>query len=388
MTRKVCVVTGSRAEYGLLRWVLDGIRNSPILELQLAVTGMHLSPQFGSTYKEIEADGFRIEARVDTGLGSDTSAGIARSMGLGLSGFGEVFERLRPDIVLLLGDRFEIFAAAAAASVSRVPVAHLHGGEITEGAFDDMLRHAISKMSHLHFVAAEEYRKRVIQLGEQPDRVFLVGGLGVDQISKLQLFSRAELEDALDFRLGVRNLLVTYHPVTLDKSLSAAHMVELLSALDSLENTHLIFTMPNADPESNGLRQLVEEFVASHDNARAFASLGQLKYLSCVRHVDGVIGNSSSGLTEVPSMRRGTVNIGDRQRGRLKATSVIDCEPLRESIGAAVQKLYSAEFRSLLETVENPYGQPGASDKIVRVLETVSLDSILKKSFHNVTIDS
>lgn len=383
MSRKVCVVTGSRAEYGLLRWVMEGIRRSQTLELQIVATGMHLSPEFGLTYREIEKDGFLIDRKVEMLLGSDSAVGLAKSMGLGLIGCGEALQQLEPDLMLVLGDRFEIFPAVAAALVARIPVAHLHGGELTEGAFDEAIRHSITKMSHLHFVAAEEYRRRVIQLGERPDRVFLVGGLGIDNIRRLTLLDRPALQASLGFELGRRNLLVTFHPVTLEQATLPQQMAELLAALDALEETHLIFTMPNADSGGRAISEMVERFVADHPNARAYTSLGQLRYLSCIQHVDGVVGNSSSGLAEVPSFGKGTVNIGDRQRGRLKADSVIDCAPDRQAISAALQRLYSAPFQARLKTVRNPYGEGGASEKIVQVLQDVSLECLLRKSFQD-----
>ncbi len=386
MSRKICVVTGARAEYGLLRWVMEGIRKSSSLELQVVATGMHLSPEFGLTYKEIEKDGFTIDRHVEMLLSSDTSVGLAKSMGLGLIGFGEVFDQLHPDVVLVLGDRFETFAAVAAALVAKVPVAHLHGGEATEGAFDESLRHAITKMAHLHFVAAEDYRRRVIQLGEHPDRVFLVGGLGIDNIKNLKLLDRAALETALEFKFGKRNLLVTFHPATVEDTASSLQMAELLAALEPLNDTHLIFTMPNADTGGRVLRAMIERFVADHANARAFTSLGQMLYLSCVRQVDGVLGNSSSGLTEVPSFGKGTINIGDRQRGRIKAASVIDCNPDRQSVASALSRLYSSDFQAGLKNVRNPYGEGGASEKVVKVLQEYSLEGILMKFFYDLRV--
>lgn len=383
MSRKICVVTGTRAEYGLLRWVMEGIRQTPGLELQLIATGMHLSPEFGLTYREIEKDGFRIDRKVEMLLSSDTPPGLAKSMGLGLIGFGDALQQLQPDLMLVLGDRFELFSAVSAALVACIPVAHLHGGESTEGAFDEAIRHSITKMSHLHFVAAEEYRKRVIQLGEHPDRVFLVGGVGIDNINKLDMLDRPALESALEFEFGPRNLLVTFHPVTLENQTSAQQMGELLAALEELEGTHLIFTMPNADTNGRVLIDMVKRFVADHPHAQSYTSLGQLRYLSCIRHIDGVVGNSSSGLIEVPSFAKGTINIGDRQRGRLKAESVIDCDPDRKSIGKALQYLFSDMFQEKLKCVCNPYGEGGVSEKIVRVLKGVKLESILKKSFHD-----
>jgi len=267
--------------------------------------------------------------------------------------------------------------------VARIPVAHLHGGEATEGAFDEALRHSITKMSHLHFVAADEYRQRVIQLGEQPDRVFLVGGLGVDHIKRLKLLDRAELEASLDFKLGKKSLLITFHPVTLEASTAAQQMAELLAALAALNDTQLIFTLPNADTEGRALIKMAEQFVAQHSNARAYTSLGQLRYLSCIAHVDGVVGNSSSGLAEVPSFKKGTINIGDRQRGRLQAASVINCDPTRQSIDAALAKLYSADFQASLSGVSNPYGDGGASEKVVKTIKHFQIDGIAKKYFYD-----
>lgn len=381
MTRKICVITGTRAEYGLLRWVMEGIRQTAGLELQVIVTGAHLSPEFGLTYREIEKDGFHIDRKVEMLVSSDTPQGLAKSMGLGMIGLGEVLEQLQPDLVLVLGDRFEIFSAVAAAMIARIPVAHLHGGEVSEGAFDEAIRHSITKMSQLHFVAAEEYRKRVIQLGEQPDRVFLVGGLGVDCINRMSLLDRPTLEDSLGFKFGNRNLLVTFHPVTLENATSHIQMEQLLAALESLEDTHLIFTMPNADTGSRVLIDMINTFVGDHDNARAYSSLGQLRYLSCIQHMDGVVGNSSSGLTEVPTFAKGTINIGDRQRGRLKAKSVIDCAPERTAILEALDLLYSQKFQATLKTVSNPYGDAGASSRIVEIVAKITLEGIIKKRF-------
>jgi GDP/UDP-N,N'-diacetylbacillosamine 2-epimerase (hydrolysing) len=383
MKRSICIVTGSRAEYGLLRWVMEGIRAAPDLQLQVVATGTHLSPQFGLTYREIEQDGFAIDRRVEMLLSSDSGVGLAKSMGVGLVGFADALRELHPDLVLVLGDRFEIFSVVAAALMLGIPVAHLHGGEITEGAFDDSLRHAITKMSQWHFVAAEEYRQRVIQLGEHPDRVVTVGGLGVDNVKKLRLLDRGALEQALGCALGAKSLLITFHPATLSNQPAPQEMGELLAALEPLTDTQLIFTMPNADTHGQALSQMVREFVASHANARAYDSLGYLRYLSCMRHVDGVVGNSSSGLIEAPSLQRGTVNIGDRQRGRLKAASVIDCNADRQSIAAALRQLYSPAFRDALRTVVNPYGEGGAAEKIVKVLQDRAIAFEPRKKFYD-----
>jgi GDP/UDP-N,N'-diacetylbacillosamine 2-epimerase (hydrolysing) len=383
---KICVVTGTRAEYGLLRWVMQGIQDSDVLDLQLIVTGMHLSPEFGLTVQEIEADGFRIDRKVEMLLSSDTPVGITKSMGLAMIGFADALAELQPDLLLVLGDRFETFAAASAALIARIPIAHCHGGELTEGAFDDALRHSITKMAHLHFVAAEEYRQRVIQMGEHPDRVFLVGGLGVDAIQHTKLLNREELEASLDFKLGPRNLLITFHPVTLEHNTSAQQMGELLAALDELEDTHLIFTMPNADTDGRVLIQMIQDFCATRPHAKAFTSLGQLRYFSCIQYCDGVVGNSSSGLAEVPSFKKGTVNIGDRQKGRLRAASVIDCEPNKKAIRTALQLLDDPSFCATLARPTNPYGDDSTSSLILSLIEKLQLLSsrsvTLKKIFH------
>ena len=381
--RRVCVVTGTRAEYGLLRWLMAGIRDSDSLTLQVLVTGAHLSPEFGLTYRDIEADGFSIDAKVDMLLSSDTPVGVTKSMGLGLIGLADAYARLEPDLVVVLGDRYETWCAAAAAMVARIPIAHIHGGEVTEGAIDEAIRHGITKMSHLHFVAAPAYRDRVIQLGEDPDRVFVVGGLGLDSIDRLDLLDREQLEESLEFSLGARSLLIGLHPVTLDGVPSEVAMAELLAALSEERDTQLIFTMPNADTDGRVIQAMIRDFVAEHPNSRAFTSLGQLRFLSCVRHVDAVVGNSSSGLLEAPTFHTPTINIGARQRGRLEATSVIDCEPTRESISAALARLDDPEFQAVVATTTNPYGAPGASDAIVGLIERTPTQDLLVKRFHD-----
>ena len=383
MKRKICVVTGSRADYGLLRLVMQGIKDDPELILQVVVTGMHLSPTFGLTYKEIEADGFSIDIKVEILNSMDTQLGIAKSTGEGIFGCAKAFESLQPDLIVLLGDRFEIFAAATAAVFFRIPIAHLHGGETSIGAYDEAFRHSISKMSHLHFVAAEEYRTRVIQLGENPKNVFLVGGLGVDNLKQIKLLSKKELEESLNIEFLERSLLITFHPVTLEDKTSENQMRELLVALSKLENTTLIFTMPNADNGGIGLIRMVHEFVEQNDNAHSFISLGQQRYLSCLSQVDGVAGNSSSGLTEAPSFKKGTINIGARQAGRLQASSVINCLPVESEISKALKTLFSSEFASSLQNTENPYGEGGASSKVVDVLRGINLDGIVQKAFHD-----
>jgi GDP/UDP-N,N'-diacetylbacillosamine 2-epimerase (hydrolysing) len=383
MTRKICVVTGTRAEYGLLRWLMAGVDAAPDLLLQIIATGMHLSPEFGLTYKEIEANGFVIDRKIEMLLSSDTAVGIAKSMALGLAGFADGLADLRPDCVVLLGDRFEIMAAASAALVARIPIVHLHGGETTEGAFDEAFRHSITKMSYLHCVAAEPYRQRVIQLGEAPERVFLVGGLGIDAIARTKLLSREALECDLGFRFGPKNLLVTFHPATLDAAPAAEQMEEVLAALETLRDTQLIFTKPNADNDGRAFAAAIDAFVARNPNAMARTSLGQLRYFSCLAQVDGVVGNSSSGLLEAPSFGKGTINIGDRQQGRLRAESVIDCAVERAAIGDAIDCLYSAPFQRMLSDVRNPYGEPGASERIVEVLRSFEMPESPKKPFYD-----
>lgn len=382
-SRKICVVTGTRAEYGLLRWVIQGIQDSELLELQLIVTGMHLSPEFGLTVREIEADGFRIDRKVEMLLSSDTPVGITKSMGLGLIGFADVLNDLRPDLLFILGDRYEIMAAAISAMIRAIPIAHCHGGEKTEGAFDEAIRHSITKMSHLHFVATEEYRQRVIQLGETPDRVTKVGGLGIENILRLQLLSRTALETKLGFNFLKKNILITFHPVTLEVGSASHQLQELLLALSELIDTRLIFTMPNSDTESRSIVKLINHYCHEHPNAYAFTSLGQLCYLSCLQYVDCVVGNSSSGLLEVPSFKKGTLNIGYRQEGRLRATSVIDCAPELNSIREGLTKSYTSEFQSALKSTVNPYGDQSASKIIVDCLETSSFQGLTKKSFHD-----
>ncbi|MAS82493.1 MAG: UDP-N-acetylglucosamine 2-epimerase (hydrolyzing) [Legionellales bacterium] len=385
MKRKVCVVTGSRAEYGLLRWVLEGIKSNPKLELQIVATGMHLSPEFGSTYREIESDGFKIDSKVEMLVSSDTSIGLSKSVGLGLIGISETLDRLMPDLLLVLGDRFEILSSVVSALLANIPIAHIHGGEITEGAFDDAIRHSITKMSHLHFVSTDENRARVMQLGESSEHVFTVGGLGVDSIKKTNLLNREDFEKSIDFKLNIKNLLVTFHPVTLEYAESIQQLSELLLALENLKDTNIIFTTPNADLESRKMLSMINTFVDNHPNAKFYNSLGQLRYYSCIKHVDGVVGNSSSGLLEVPTFNKGTVNIGDRQKGRPKASSVIDCEPNLKSITDAICELYSEKFQSVLVNITNPYGDGGASEKIVKIISEQSLDSILKKTFCDLT---
>ena len=383
MTRKICVVTGTRADYGLLYWLMKEIDLDSELKLQIIATGMHLSPEFGLTYKEIEKD-FKIDKKIEMLLSSDTSIGISKSMGLAQISFAEAYEELKPDIVVVLGDRYEIFSATSAAMIARIPIAHIHGGEKTEGAFDESIRHSITKISHLHFTATEEYRNRVIQLGEHPSRVFNVGGMGIENIKRLELLNKKEFEKSIEFKLNIKNILVTFHPVTLENSTAKEQFQQLLDAIDELEDTNIIFTKANSDTDGRVINQMIDEYVTKNSHKSiVFTSLGQLRYLSALQYVDAVVGNSSSGLAEAPSFRIGTINIGDRQKGRIKASSVIDCEPNKDSILKSFEKLYSKEFQETLKTTINPYGDGYASKKIVEILKNVDLKNILKKSFYD-----
>jgi len=382
--RKICIVTGTRAEYGLLYWLMKSIEVDPKLELQIIATGMHLSPEFGLTYREIEKDGFTINRKIEMLLSADTPSAISKSTGLGLISFAEAYNNLNPDIVLILGDRFEILAASIASLYAKIPIAHIHGGETTTGAFDEAIRHSITKMAWWHFVAADEYEKRVIQLGENPERIFNVGGLGVDAIKKAKLLPKKEMMDKTGIEFRNKNLLVTYHPVTLENQTSQKHFQSLLDVLGDLKDVYVIFTMPNADSNGRIIKQMIDEFVSNHkQKSIAFTSMGHLNYLSTLQFVDGVVGNSSSGLTEAPTFKIGTVNIGDRQKGRLKAKSIIDCDPTKISIKKAIEILYTKNYQKNLPIVENPYGKGEATLKIMEVLRKTKIPEETKKIFYD-----
>lgn len=374
--RKICIVTGTRAEYGLLYWLMKEIQSDNELQLQIIATGMHLSPEFGLTYRMIEEDGFSIDAKVEMLLSSDTSVGIAKSIGLGVIGFADALERLQPDIMVVLGDRCEILSAAQAALVARIPVAHIHGGEITEGAIDESIRHAVTKMSQLHFVAAEPYRTRVIQLGEHPDTVFNVGALGIENIKRLQLLDKSQLEQSINFELGTTCFLVTYHPATLGTTSPQVAMQALLEALDHFPEVKIIFTKPNSDTDGRVLNQMIDEY-AQHNKERiaVFTSMGQLRYLSALQFVDAVIGNSSSGIIEAPACNTPTVNIGDRQSGRLKADSIVDCLETTESIVTAINTALSQSFREGIKQVVSLYGYGESASHIKGQLKQSNLSS-------------
>jgi GDP/UDP-N,N'-diacetylbacillosamine 2-epimerase (hydrolysing) len=363
---------------------MKGIQDTPEFELQLIATGMHLSPEFGLTYKEIEKDGFKINKKVEMLLTSDTPSAISKSTGLGIVGFADAFNSLNPELLIVLGDRYEILAATIAALFERIPIGHIHGGETTEGAFDEAIRHSITKMSWWHFVATKEYQKRVIQLGEDPNRVYLTGGMGVDCIKNIKLLTKAKLESKIGFNFGNKNLLVTYHPVTLENETSQQQFNELLNCLSKLDDTKIIFTLTNSDTHGRIINTMIKSYVENHtSNTKAFNSMGQINYLSALQFIDGVVGNSSSGLLEAPTFKIGTINIGDRQKGRLKTDSVIDCNPNQESISAAIEKLYTKDFQTKLKLVKNPYGDGNASGKILKILSNGALPKDVKKVFYD-----
>ena len=381
MRQKIAVVTGSRAEYGLLHWVLHDLRAAPDLELQLIVTGMHLAPEFGLTVREIERDGFAIARRVEMLLSSDTPSGVAKSIGLGVIGMSDALEHLQPDVVLVLGDRFEILAAAQACLVHNVPLAHIAGGDTTEGAFDESIRHAITKMAHLHFVTNAQSAQRVRQLGEDPARVLLTGNPGLDHLRRQPLLDRTALAASLGAPLGARNLLVTFHPVTLEPGESERQCAALLDALDRQgPDTLLWITRPNADTGGRALSAMLTDWASTRPGrVQLHASLGQLRYLSLMAQVDAVVGNSSSGLYEAPSFQVPTVNIGDRQRGRLSSASVVDCAPTADAIAAAIDRALTMDCHGVV----NPYGDGQSAGRIIEALRTMPpRHALLKKHFH------
>ena len=384
--RKICVVTGSRAEYGLLYWTLKDLEADKNLKLQLIVTGMHLSSKFGLTYKEIEKD-FKIDKKIDMQLSSDTSLGISKSMAIAQKSFSKAYKQLKPDIIVVLGDRYEIFSASTAAMISKIPIAHIHGGELTEGSWDDSIRHCITKMAHLHFTSKEEYKNRVIQLGEDPKRVFNVGGVGIENIKRLKLLSKNQFEKLINFKLNERNILITFHPVTLENNTSKKQFQELLNAINELNDIKIIFTKTNSDVNGKIINQMIDKYISKNsNNSIGFTSLGNLLYLSALQYVDVVVGNSSSGIIEVPSFKIGTINIGDRQKGRIKAKSIIDCLPIKEDIQRSLKKVYSQSFQKILKKTKNPYDSGLPSKKIVKVLKNYKFKDILKKKFYDIKI--
>lgn len=383
--KKLCIITTTRAEYGLLYWLMKGIQDDPYFQLQLVVTGTHLSSEFGSTIDQIREDGFHIDRSFNMELQDDSSIGITNSLSVALNGFATSFKTLQPDLAIVLGDRFEILGAATAALLANIPIAHIHGGELSMGAIDDAIRHAVSKLSYWHFPATEVYKKRIIQLGEDPSRVFNVGGLGQDNIKKLPLLSRKELEQNLDIKFKNRNLLLTYHPETLNLKEGLKNFKNLLTVLEKHDDCLSIFTLPNADAGHRDLINLLQKYIEEHsESSKLFASLGQLRYLSLMKHVDAVVGNSSSGIIEAPSLKIATINIGDRQKGRLSASSVIHTKPGIEELEEAFKKLFSKKFQESLKLTKNPYGNGGATQKILKLLKSFNFAEIKPKEFYDV----
>lgn len=381
--KKICVITATRAEYGLLKPLMDLIQGSEELELQIIATGAHLSPEFGLTYKQIEADGFKINEKIEILLSSDTPSSIVKTMGLAMNGLADVLPRLMPDMFVMLGDRYEMLAIASAITIFKVPIIHLHGGEITEGAYDDAIRHAITKLSHLHFTSTEEYRNRVIQMGEEPDRVFNVGAIGLDNIANLKLFDRAELEKDLNIRFLKYNYQVTFHPETLSDLSSEEQFQILLDAIEEQEDSFFVFTKANADTDGRIINQMIDTYVAKNPNkAKAFLSLGTLRFLSVVKQSTAIVGNSSSGILEAPSLHTATINIGDRQKGRTQAKSIVNVSCDRNEIMDGFEAVKESSFKDNLKNLDNPYYNGGASPKIVKVIQDLNQLSSLKR-FYN-----
>ena len=386
MKKTICLVTGTRAEYGLLRPIIKQVIASNSFVLKVVATGMHLSIDFGLTYQEIEADGISIDTKIDVLQNDDSNKAMSKAIGIGVRSFAEYFEKNQPDMVVVLGDRFEIFAAATAAAVACIPIAHLHGGETTEGAVDEFFRHSITKMSYLHFTSTEQYRQRIINMGETPDRVFNVGATGVENILSMPLMAKDELARSIDFDLNSPYALVTFHPVTLERNTAIKQIEELLSALDETNGLNYIFTKANADANGRGINKKIDTYCENRGNAIAFTSMGVLRYLSAMKYCEMVIGNSSSGILETPSFNKPTINIGDRQKGRICAKSVISCEPDKHSIINGIDKARSQQFLDEIANQVSPYGDGETSEKIVTVIKDF-LDNNrinLKKCFYDV----
>ena len=386
MVSKICVVTGTRAEYGLLKPLIDKINKDINLELKLVVTGMHLSTEFGMTYKEIEKDGILIDEKIEILLSSDSPVGTSKAMALAMISFSEYINRTKPDMIIILGDRFEIFSIASCALVANIPVAHLHGGEITEGLHDDGFRHCITKLSHLHFTSNEQHRKRVIQLGELPETVFNVGAIGIENIMKMDLMSKEELEESIQFKLDKEFALVTFHPVTLEYGDAKTQILELLHALDSFEDIKFIITKANSDNEGRQINKIIDKFILDkNEKYISFTSMGQLRYLSAMKYCSLVIGNSSSGIIEAPSFNVPTINIGNRQKGRLQSKTVINCDANKEEIISAIKKGLSKSFIEEIKYEKNPYGDGDVSGKILKEIKKyLNNKKKIEKSFYDI----
>lgn len=384
--RKICFITGTRAEYGLLSRLMKMVQDDNGTQLQIIATNMHLSPKFGNTYQEIEKDGFTIDKKIPIlEDGKDDANATLKSMAKALAGFADAYDELNPDMVVVLGDRYEILAAATAALIERIPIAHIHGGEITEGAYDDAIRHSITKMSHLHFASTEEYRKRIIQLGEQPDRVWYVGAIGVENIKKLPLMVKSEIEEEVKFKLDENTILVTYHPVTLGTHSAEQDIKDFLAALEERRDLRVIFTMPNSDTGAQVIADAINDFVVRNsDRAVVYKSLGIKRYLSVMKYVGAVVGNSSSGLVEVPSFGIPTLNIGDRQKGRIAADSVYHCDTDKASILQGLDTIMSPSFKQKAAATHNPYDKEGTAQAIFDVISTYPLVQLKQKHFYDI----
>jgi GDP/UDP-N,N'-diacetylbacillosamine 2-epimerase (hydrolysing) len=386
--KSICFISGSRADYGLLKWLIREVHNDEQLDMSIIATGSHLSERFGNTASEIESDGFQIDVKIPLDLDSDSRINTARAFGECAIGIADAVEKLNPDLVVLLGDRYEIFAAATATYLLGKPIAHIHGGEVTHGSFDDGIRHSITKLSQIHFVANAEYAKRVMQLGESPGSIHIVGGLGVDAIDKTPVIPFDDLANSLNVRFSEQNFLVTYHPETVDTSNKKVQVKELLAALSDRSKTSLFITLPNSDPNNAEIRAEFHEFGKRDSNIFIFESLGQTKYLSLLRRMDGVIGNSSSGIIEAPYLGIPTVNIGSRQSGRVKAASIVDCDNSETAIRNAIHKIMSNDFRAVLKNAESSYGDPGASGKILAIIKCLDFEKMPTKAFFDLPSQS
>ncbi len=384
MKRKICVITGSRSEYGLLKNLIREIKKEKNFKLNLVATGMHLSKKHGSTYKEIMADGFKINHKINLNIKKDSKFEISQSLSTGIKNFTKILSLVKPDLIIFLGDRHEILPVAMVGLIFNIPLAHISGGEITEGAIDNQIRHCLTKLSHFHFVANSRYRKRIIQMGEVPKNVFVTGGLGVDAIKSIKLLDKKELEKKLNFKIKKNNIMVTYHPVTLEDGSTSKHFRQILLAIKEIKNTSIIFTMPNNDPEYSVVFKMVKNFVKKNKNSKYFVNLGHLKYFSCLKYSKYVLGNSSSAIHEVPTFKIPSINVGDRQKGRIKSVSTIDCKPKKNSILKAFVKADLLYKQKKLVNCKNPYGDPGSSKKIVKILKNLSFDNIIKKKFFDI----
>lgn len=385
MSRKVCIVTGTRAEWGLLSGIARQLNMCSDIDLQIIATNMHLSDRHGHTIDEIIQEGFKVSAQVPMLDDANSDCDTVRSMAKCMHGIAEAFDNLRPHIVVLLGDRFEMLAVATAATIMRIPIVHLHGGEISEGAIDDSMRHAITKLSALHLTSTEEYRQRVIQMGESPERVINTGAIGVYNVMNVATMTLEQLRESLDFEIDHNTLLVTLHPATLDTTPIRTRCQALLNALDCFPNNKLLITYPNNDPDGMIIIEMIEQYARLHPTrVKLIPSLGLTRYMSALKYVAAVVGNSSSGIIEVPSMGIPTVNIGCRQKGRIAATSVIDCEPDTDSIVQAITKALSNDFKEQAQKTVNPYYRPDTLQLIVKAIATTPIETLHTKHFHDI----